>query len=172
MILRPATPDDLPALARLGREAFVAKFGHLYSEKDLAAFLDEYRTEAAYRNAMADPGTRIQLAEADGRLLGYCLLVLGKGFDERPRPWPTRPATLSQLYCAPEALGRGTGSALMEWVLAECRNWGADAIQLSVYAQNHGAQRFYERYGFSRIADISFWVGNHRDDEFLFELRL
>jgi len=172
MILRPATPDDLPALAQLGTDAFVAKFGHLYKPEDLAAFLAEYRNEAAYRRQMADPGTRIMLAEDDGELLGYCLLVLGEGFDERPLPHPQKPATLSQLYCAPAALGRGTGSALMKWILAEMHAWGGDAIQLSVYAENHDAQRFYERFGFTKVADISFWVGNHRDDEFLFELEL
>jgi len=97
MDLRPATLDDLAALAQLGSEAFVAKFGHLYKPDDLAAFLAEYRTEEAYCRQLADPGTRIQLAEEDGVLLGYCLVVLGKGFDERPLPHPSRPVTLSQL---------------------------------------------------------------------------
>ena len=60
----------------------------------------------------------------------------------------------------------------MRWALDEARAWGADAIQLSVYSENHGAQKFYRRYGFDKVADIDFWVGNHRDDEFLFELRL
>ncbi len=172
MILRPATPDDLPALALLGTEAFVAKFGHLYKPDDLTSFLAEYRTVEAYRRQLADPGTRIQLAEEAGELLGYCLVVLGEGFDERPLPQPENPATLSQLYCAPAALGRGIGSALMEWILAETRRWGADAVQLSVYAENHDAQRFYARYGFEKAADMSFWVGNHRDPEFLLELKL
>jgi ribosomal protein S18 acetylase RimI-like enzyme len=171
MILRPATADDLPALAQLGTDAFVAKFGHLYKAEDLASFLAEYRTVEAYRRQLAEPGIRIQLAEDDGVLLGYCLIVLGKGFDERPLPHPAKPVTLSQLYCAPAALGRGTGSALMEWIMAEVRAWGADAVQLSVYAENRDAQRFYHRYGFEKAADMSFWVGNHRDPEFLFELK-
>lgn len=172
MILRPASPDDLPALARLGSEAFVAKFGHLYKPEDLQSFLAEYRTVEAYRRQLADPGTRIQLAMDGDQLLGYCLIVLGKGFDERPLPHPARPVSLSQLYCAPEAVGRGIGTALMDWILAEARRWGADAVQLSVYAGNTDAQRFYYRYGFEKAADMSFWVGNHRDPEFLFELAL
>ena len=49
---------------------------------------------------------------------------------------------------------------------------GAEALQLSVFSENFGAQRFYERYGFEHVADIDFWVGNHRDDEFLYELAL
>jgi len=173
MILRPATDEDIPALARLGSEAFTAKFGHLYRPQDLAAFLAEYRTEAAFSRQLADRGTRIELAEdEDGRLLGYALLVLGRGFDERPRPQPLRPATLSQLYCNPAATGKGIGAQLLAWTLAEARAWRADAVQLSVFSGNDDAQRFYRRHGFDKVADIHFWVGNQCDDEFLFELRL
>jgi ribosomal protein S18 acetylase RimI-like enzyme len=172
MDLRPATPEDAASLARLGVESFTAAFGHLYRPDDLAAFLGEYRTERKYLEDLRDPGTRIALAEDGDGLLGYSLLVLGKGIDERPPPHPARPAFLSQLYCATGATGRGIGAALIERAIAEARGWPADALQLSVFSENFGAQRFYARYGFEKVADISFWVGNHRDDEYLYELRL
>jgi ribosomal protein S18 acetylase RimI-like enzyme len=172
MILRPATPADADAIADLGRESFVAKFGHLYQAEDLAAFLADYRTPERYREYLRDPGTRIQLAEEEGALLGYCLVELGKGYEDRPLPRPERPASLGQLYCDPAQARRGIGSALMDWALAEARQWRADAMQLNVFSENFGAQRFYARYGFSKVADIAFWVGNHRDDEFLYELKL
>lgn len=172
-MLRPATEADIPALAALGTDAFVDKFGHLYKPEDLAMFLGEYRTDAAFANQLADPGTRVALAEdEEGHLLGYCLVILGDGFDEHPEPRPERPAILSQLYCAPAATGKGIGAALMDWALAEAKGWGADSFQLSVYSGNEGAQRFYRRYGFDKAADMDFWVGNHRDDEFLFTLAL
>ena len=60
----------------------------------------------------------------------------------------------------------------MDWALAEARALGCDAVQLSVFSENFGAQRFYARYGFGKIADIEFWVGNHCDHEYLFERRL
>ena len=66
------------------------------------------------------------------------------------------------------ASGGGIGAALMDWALAEARTFGADEIQLSVWSGNEGAQRFYQRYGFEKVADIDFWVGQQRDDEFLF----
>ena len=60
----------------------------------------------------------------------------------------------------------------MDWAIGEARSWGADAITLSVFSENYGAQRFYQRIGFAHVADIFFWVGSKRDDEFLYELRL
>lgn len=172
MILRPATPDDAPALSRLATDSFVAAFGHLYRPEDLRAFLDEYRSVERYAADLANPARRVQLAEVGGTLAAYALIVLGWGFDERPEPRPERPVFLSQLYCAPGMPGRGLGAALMDWTIAEARAWGADALQLSVFSENFGAQRFYQRYGLRHVADIDFWVGNHRDDEFLYELAL
>jgi GNAT superfamily N-acetyltransferase len=172
LILRPATQADVPVLAQFAAEAFTAAFGHLYRPEDLALFLGKWRTEQAYRDAMAVPAKRIQLAEIDGRLAAYALIVLGDGLDERPEPRPARPVFLSQLYCAAGMTGHGLGAALMEWTIGEARAWRADALQLSVFSGNLGAQRFYRRYGFVHVADIDFWVGNHRDDEFLYELAL
>jgi ribosomal protein S18 acetylase RimI-like enzyme len=172
VILRRATPADAEALAELGRDAFIAAFGHLYRPEDLAAFLDEYRTAGKFRERLADPPTLIQVAEIDGQLAAYCLIVRGERIPERPDPQPRRPVFISQLYCDAAHTGQGLGAALIEWAIAEARAWSADAIQLSVFSENFRAQRFYQRYGFTKVADIDFWVGNHRDDEFLYELAL
>lgn len=172
MNLRPATPADAGALAELATASFVDAFGDLYRPEDLAAFLAEYRTADKYRAHLADPATLIQLAEVEGRLAAYCLIVRGQPVEEQAGPRPARPVFLSQLYCGPGMSGHGLGAALMDWAIAESRAWGADAVQLSVFSENFGAQRFYQRYGFRKVADIAFWVGNQRDDEFLYQLGL
>lgn len=170
VVLRPAGDGDAEALCALASDAFVAAFGHLYRAEDLAAFLAEHRTVQVYREAIADPGTRIALAEADGVPAGYALIHWPSEFA--PESDASRPLALHQLYCAPAMTGRGTGAALMDWALAQARALGCDAVQLSVWSENHAAQRFYARYGFSKIADVDFMVGSHRDDEFLLERRL
>jgi GNAT superfamily N-acetyltransferase len=99
-VLRRAGLADVPVLAPFAAQAFTAAFGHLYRPEDLALFLGEWRTKKAYRDALAIPARRIQLAEVDGRLGGYAVIALGEGFEERPQPHPARPVLLSQLYCA------------------------------------------------------------------------
>lgn len=171
MILRPASLDDLTALVALGRRSFTDAFGHLYAPEDLAAFLAEWRSPEKVARTIEDPDAGVMLAE-DGDLIGYCTIYFNESFAERPEPRPVRPCLLGQLYCAREATGRGVGAPLIEWAIAEARWRARDAIQLSVYSENFGGQRFYARYGFKKVGDIDFWVGNHRDDEFLYELRL
>jgi ribosomal protein S18 acetylase RimI-like enzyme len=172
VILRPATLEDAAALSVLARESFVAAFGDLYRPEDLATFLAEHRSAEKYRALLADPAVRVQLAELDGTLTAYCLIRFDQQFEERPEPRPQHPVFISQLYCAPRATGCGLGAALIAWAIEEARKHGSDAVQLSVFSENFGAQRFYRRHGFQHVADIDFWVGGHRDHEFLYELPL
>lgn len=168
MQLRPATLDDVPALAALGRDSFTAAFGHLYRPQDLAAFLAEVHAEAAVANEVAGDRCRHMLAVDDGgALLGYCKLRHPSSLADLSDAIDA--LELAQLYCAGSATGRGVGAALMAWALAQGEAGGHDAIHLSVYSENHGAQRFYARYGFAKIADTTFRVGEQLDAEFLFE---
>ena len=170
-VQRPALAADAPALAALGRESFSAAFAHLYAPEDLAAFLDLTHDVAVVARRIASPNRVYRLAEsADGTLAGYCQLVLRDSFE--PTSTARSPITLSQLYCAASATGSGLGTALMDWAIAEARTRHTDEMRLSVWAGNHGAQRFYARYGFEKVADIGFWVGQQRDDEYLYALKL
>ena len=164
--IRSATASDVPALAALGRDSFIAKFGSLYRPEDLAAFLAQSHAEPVVGEQVADRQMRIVLAERDGALAGYCKLWLDCAWPEHARG--SNAVELVQIYTAPGATGGGIGAALMDWALAEARAFGADEIQLSVWSGNDGAQRFYCRYGFEKMADIDFWVGQQRDDEYLF----
>lgn len=170
MIFRPATPADAHALAKLGADTFVAAFGHLYRPEDLAAFLAEVHDEAAVAAEIAGDECTHRLVEHAGALVAFCKLrhptKFGEYSDARD------PIELGQLYALPGHTGHGIGAKLMDWALEIARAGGHDAVLLSVYAENFGAQRFYQRHGFGKIADITFRVGDHLDPEYLYELKL
>lgn len=174
--LRPACLDDAKALAQLGRNSFCAAFAHIYRDEDLNAFLQSCYSEAVVAEEIADDACIHQLAcdegenHAGGRLTGFCKLWYPSGYADYSDA--KNPIGLGQLYCDPARIGEGIGAQLMDWAFAEARSRKCDAIQLSVYSENFGAQKFYQRYGFAQIADIHFMVGKHRDEEFLYELRL
>jgi len=170
MIFRPATLEDAPALAKLGAESFVAAFGHLYRPEDLEAFLQEVHDPHAVAAEIAGEECTHRLVEADGKLVAFCKLRYPTKFGEYTLA--EKPIELGQLYALPGHTGSGIGAQLMDWTLGEAREGGHDAVLLSVYAENFGAQRFYQRHGFAKIADITFRVGEHLDPEFLYELKL
>ena len=172
VILRPATLEDVESLARFGRESFCAAFAHLYRPEDLNPFLEQVYAPAAVAEEVGDDLHRHRLAvdPASGALLGFVKIRVPSYYAEHSDA--ANPMALCQLYADPARTGMGIGAALMDWALGEARAGGHDAVQLSVWSENYGAQRFYARYGFAKIADIHFEVGDQRDEEFLFELRL
>lgn len=165
-ILRPPGLADIAALAALGRDSFIAAFGAMYTPADLATFLAETHAEDVVAANLADPLRGYRLAERDGALAGYCQIALKCGFPGHARGYNAM--ELKQLYTAPGGTGRSVGSALMDWAMAEFAALGADEVQISVWSGNHGAHRFYGRYGFEKVADITFRVGAQLDEEFLF----
>lgn len=164
--LRPATPADAAAIADLGARSFTHKFAYLYNPDDLATYLGQAHTEAKVAAEIADPAMRTMLAVEEGKVLGFCKLVMACGWPEHARG--AHVIELKQLYLDPDLTGRGLGQLFMDWTLAEAASFGADEVQLSVYSGNDGAQRFYDRHGFGKVADIHFMVGQQRDEEFLF----
>jgi ribosomal protein S18 acetylase RimI-like enzyme len=170
MILRPATPEDAKALARLGRTSFVTKFGHIYAPEDLAGYLEEAHSEAARMAELAQDDIVICLADGGAALAGYCKLSLECGWPELARG--ARAIELKQLYTDPALTGQGIGALLMDWALDEARRRGADEIQLSVWSETPGAQNFYARYGFAKVGDTTFRVGKQLDEEYVFALML
>ncbi len=167
IVFRDGTPDDRDALVVLGRKSFDAAFGHLYSEDNLSAFLQSAHSPETVARQLADRAVAYRLAFRGPKLVGYCKIVEGAQFgDHSPAK---RPVALSQLYTDPAATGQGIGGMLMDWAVKEAQARRGDALQLSVWAENRAAHRFYARHGFAKIADIEFWVGHHRDEEWLLE---
>ena len=62
----------------------------------------------------------------------------------------------------------------MDAALNDPRLHGATNIYLDVWEHNHGAQRFYKRYGFEKVGERSFHVesGEETDVDFIMVRRL
>jgi ribosomal protein S18 acetylase RimI-like enzyme len=170
MTMRAATPDDSAAIADLGRRAFIAKFGHLYSQANLDLFLAQNHTAEHVAAELADPAMATAVIEQDGALAAFCKVKMPSTLPRHSDA--QRPFELKQLYADPDLVGRGFGAQLMEWALDRARSLGADELQLSVYADNPAAHRFYARHGLAKIADITFTVGDHVDPEWMMAVRL
>ncbi len=167
---RPAVAEDAPALAELGHTSFVDAFGHLYSAENLNRFLEQTYSLSKIGSEIANPDRLYRIAERAGRMLGYCKLGFDTTLDHDSRG--RRVMALKQLYMLGGETGSGLGAELMAWALSEAHAREFEDVILSVWSENKAAQRFYARYGFEKIGDTIFMVGDHRDEEYLMGLRL
>lgn len=164
-VVRRAVPADAAALADVGAATFVETFAHLYAPEDLAFFLGETHSPAAWQRRLAEPGVAAWIAEQPGAgavayaTAGPCKLPVP---DLEPRAGEMR-----QLYVRGTHQKYRLGSRLLalslDWLAAE----GFAPLYVGVWSENYGAQRLYGRHGFVKVGEYEFPVGKQRDREFI-----
>lgn len=165
---RDARAADGPALAAMARRSFTETFGTLYSQSDLAAFLDDAFGANGLPSQLSDPDFAVRLALAGDAIIGFVKM----GPVTFPGEWRPDAIELYQFYVLGPWQGEGVAPVLMDWSLQHARSHGAKEIILSVYVDNVRARRFYERYGFGEIGRYAFRVGETIDDDRIMRLVL
>jgi diamine N-acetyltransferase len=166
MEFRAPRIDEAELVANFGHDSFIESFGHLYTSQDLNLFIASVYTPAVVVAELANPKLRYWIAEDGGKMVGLC--KIGFGVTLEYDPGDRKIVELKQLYVFASHHGGTVGQSLMDWAIEQAQRENADDMLLSVYSDNSRAQRFYQRNGFSKIADTYFMVGNQRDDEYLF----
>ena len=137
--IRPARPDDIPALDRALRAlSRHMDDPHLVEARELQAALFGPRP-------VAHAGIADGAAELRGTVLfAPCFSTVRGGPG----------AFVSDLWVAPDARQEGLGAALLGFAARAGRaEWGARFLRLMVYDTNVEARAFYARAGFRAAED-------------------
>ncbi|MBP1151958.1 GNAT superfamily N-acetyltransferase [Methylocaldum sp. RMAD-M] len=139
--LRIATDEDISQLSRLLEILFA-------QEEEFTP--NVALQEAGLRTIISNPQVgEIMLAEADGKIIGMVSLLYTVS-----TALGARAAILEDMVVDPIKRGDGVGSKLLEYALQISRERGCARITLLTDAGNLGAQRFYERFGFTKSTMI------------------
>jgi diamine N-acetyltransferase len=165
MTIRPAEEADIPALSTLARRTWADAFGSSLSPEQLAAELDETRSEEYFRAALVEH--TILVAELDGDLVGYVQFgdVTIPEVDARPGD-----RGLHRVYVANELQGRGIGRALMDAALSHPRLADAEQIYLAVWDANEPALRLYANLGFRAVGTTRLTLGGEAVEDLVLVL--
>lgn len=171
-VIRPAAPADAEALGAFSRRVFLETFledlGAVYPPDDLAVFLDESHSAETFRGFLASDAYDVLVAEGPDGLVAYS--TTGPMSMAHPEATPAC-GELKRLYVSRAAQGTGLGERLFNEALARMAPRRPGDEWLSVWSENHRAQRFYARRGFEKAGEYEFPVGAHRDHEFIFRRR-
>ena len=163
--IRRASPDDASTLATLGAATFTETFGHLYPPEDLQTFLQMTHSTDAWLRTLTNSANAVWVAVLpSGEQIGFILVGPCKLPVENCAPTA---GEIKQLYVLAKHHNLRLGTRLMdvglEWLEAQRR----EPIYIGVWSENYGAQRFYGRYGFSKVGEYGFPVGKTVDHEFI-----
>jgi len=144
LVFRFAHADDVAAIVDLVESAYRGEASRAgwTTEADL---LDGRRTDAeAISSLLAQPGSAMLLAEADGHLVGCCLL------ENRPRA----EAYFGMFAVWPGRQGQGWGRQILAEAERLVRGqWSAGTMVLKVLAQRPDLIAWYERRGYRRTGE-------------------
>lgn len=163
--LRQAMPADAATLAELGGTTFTQTFGHLYPPEDLQNFLATSHSPESWARSLSDPTRGVFVVEdRSGRKLGF----ISVGACKLPvENLEAQAGEIQQLYVLAEFHNLRLGRQLMERGLEWLTSQGRAPLYIGVWSENYGAHRFYERYGFSKVGEYGFPVGQTIDQEFI-----
>lgn len=143
--IRPARPDDLPALRHLARQSYLDSrfyfdpgFGRDKADELYVRWLE---------SCFGDGATFFvaEVAEQDNRIAGYLAAELS-GAE----------ASIALLGVDPQDQGRGIGRRLLEACLQWLPSRGIRRAHVVTHGRNMRAQRLYQRAGFV-VRQIQLW---------------
>ncbi|WP_246247572.1 GNAT family N-acetyltransferase [Cellulomonas septica] len=174
MPVRPATTDDVDALAALAAVTFPLACPPGSTAADQQEFIAAVLSPERFAGYVVDPTRAVLVADEGGTLTGYTMLVDGEPADDDVRTALTvRPTIeLSKCYVHPDHHGAGVAHTLMAASVDEGRRRGAAGMWLGVNQQNARARAFYERSGFAVVGTKHFTVGSRVEDDYVLERAL
>jgi len=147
IVIRPASPQDVPSLGRLG--VLMVRTHHAFDPRRFIA--PAPRTAERYGaflgEQLAKRSAVVLVAVRRARVIGYAYAGL-EGYDYMALRGPA--GALYDIVVAPAHRGRGVGRLLLDAALAWLDAQGAPRAVLSTAEQNVPAQRLFARAGFRR----------------------
>ncbi len=166
--IRRATQSDAEALSLIGAATFLTTFAEVHTTAEITQHCATNHSVAAYTRLLHPP-TDAWLVETPTTQapVGYALLSTATLPTSRPDD-----LELKRIYLLPAYQGTGTASALMQQIIARAQERGANRLLLGVYAKNPRAIAYYQKHGFTKVADTRFMVGNTPYDNLVLALPL
>lgn len=167
---REATPEDAEAISALIGSTWAKFFAYSVSESDLEHYLAHTVSAAQILREIESPQKLFLVAvDTSSTIVGVAQLNLD---TSEPSLISRKPIELNRLYINSDHQGSGLAQALLRYTENTSREMGRDGMWLGVWEDNARGIRFYEKMGFERRGEHSFWVGQSKRRDWIMEKAL
>lgn len=148
-LVRTATVQDIPAIQELSACIWPIAYGAILSQAQIDFMLKKmYSTEALTQQIEKLQHTFL-LLEADQLPRGFASFSAHETFTYR----------LHKLYVLSDFQGQGAGKKLLDAVIHQAKEKGANALELNVNRANNAIE-FYKKIGFSIVREEDIAIGS------------
>lgn len=156
--IRPATPADVPGIARVHVDSWRTTYKGIVADEFLQALSDEPRVERRkemWRGFLAAPDQfYIFVAEEAGQIVGFVNCMAEREND------PHYTGEVGGIYLLEQVQGRGAGRRLMQTAARELIRRGHSSMLLWVLRDNTPARGFYEALGGKYLREKPIQIGD------------
>jgi GNAT superfamily N-acetyltransferase len=142
----------------LAARTYYDTFAAVNTPENMEAYLSAAFSVQQIETELRDPRSTFFIADLDGKSVGYAKLLRD---GDMPECVPREKAIeLVRLYVDKAVLGAGVGAALMQACMERAKSEGFRTIFLGVWEHNARAQAFYGKWGFERVGEHIFQMGD------------
>ena len=161
LVIRPATPADALCIGVLATQVFLDTYATEGIRPTVAReVLQAFSTQACVE-FLADPDTRVHVAEYVGHLIGFQQTTLKATHDLAPGG---EQAELYRLYVQEPFTGQRVGSALLRCAETIAAQNGAAVVWLTPWVHNRRARAFYAKRGYRDYGRTLFSFGGEQHE--------
>lgn len=153
---RDASPEDAGLISHIYASSWRKSYRELINPDYLDRLPDEYWVPSL-RSWLSSGRLEALLIYEDKQPLGCA--CYGRGRDEDHGDW----GEIVSIYMAPEWVGQGYGSQLLQETLQQLKDQGFTRYYLWMLRDNQRAASFYMRHGFHRTGDtVTYPIGGQQ----------
>jgi diamine N-acetyltransferase len=158
LVYRRWKESDLPSVQQLLLHTWIESYSSFIPKPDLKTYHDATYNLGAMKKLFEDPEVNGFVAELDHVIIG---IIRTKYANSESRFY------VSSLYIESDHQGKGIGGALMTMAAKEAQKINMDKIWLGVMEQNEHALDWYRKYGFEKVEEAPFAMGNSTVNHFI-----
>ncbi len=173
MQLVPMGAPDVVTVADLAQRSFVATYSEFNTQENMDKHLEEELSESVFSSLLSNDPKKglVYLANDDTfhakKPVGFFQLVAGDW-----KKGARSAIEILRFYLDPKAIGGGYGRKMMQSCFELSKKLGYNQIWLGVWDQNQNAIGFYQRLGFKKVGEKSFFLGADRQSDWVMERHL
>ena len=146
--IKKATEEDIPSIRELCFKIWPQTYASILSQDKIDYMLEHMYSAASLAKQMSSGSQFIFVYDHEEPVGFAAYLPKGNGIYK-----------LDKIYILPSQQGKGTGRFVIDHIINEIREGGANSLQLQVNRDNK-AKAFYEKLGFAVIDYQDFDIGN------------
>ena len=147
--IRNATINDIELIRELTFKVWPQTYSSSISKEQIDYMLEMMYSNKSLALQMAE-GSQFIIVQDTKKPVGFASY----------KPVAINIYKLDKIYILQTQQGKGIGKFVIDYILQQIKDRGAESLQLQVNRNNINAKSFYEKIGFRIIQEADFEIGN------------